>query len=224
MLTESEKDKIRLEEVYRAEARAKLQPSEPRKPEVPKLLQFLSNGFVLWMLSAIFITYGAKQYESYKASLADQAKTKEAIERLNLEISYRMCRILVELYLLTDRSKDNEKLAKEHTAEDVKKIVYYLKQVDGTGGVYLNPEYAKWGIIGLIAEEKRNLLHVNGQDEQLNRVLENLTGIEVFFEVRKTDFADVRRVAGMIEDELILPDWKQNSFYFFDGSSRSPFP
>jgi len=225
MLTEGEKDRIKLEESYRAEVRNQLQQASSKSSGWGRAFAFFNNAVVLWLLSAIFITYGAKRYEDYKADVTDQKKTNEAIERLNLEISYRYCRILVQLYLLTDRNTDHEKLAEGLSADDVKKVTFLLKQTDGTGGIYLYPEYSNWGLTSLMAEQRRNLLHLGSEDEKLDDVMMHLTGLEVFFEVRHVDFRDVRMVAGTIEDELTIQRWKNKAFYFLDeGSKKHPFP
>jgi hypothetical protein len=224
MLTDTEKEKIELEETYRNEIRNQFQQRPERSSQWGRVLAFFNNAVILWLLSAVFITYGAKKYENYKASLADEKKTNEAIEKLNLEISYRYCRILVQLYLLTDRNTDHEKLADGLSGDDVRKVVMLLKQTDATGGIYVYPEYANWGLTGLMAEQRRNLLHLGKQDKKLDDVIMHLTGLEVFFEVRKVDFRDVRNVAGTIEDELILDQWKREQFYFFEGGKHSPFP
>src|SRR5205085_6480327 len=98
MLTDLEKEKIRLEETYRNEVKEVLQEKNIKKPFFDKVISFLNTSLGLWLLSAIFVSGGVKLYEDYKANSEDKKKTNEAIAKLDLEISYRYSRILVNLY------------------------------------------------------------------------------------------------------------------------------
>ena len=208
--------------------------------------QFLNSTLFIWILSAVFITGGAKVYDF----VSDARNTMEAIDRLNLEIAYRQCRMLVNLYSFTVPQTRGQQ-APSYSPDNVKEIVYQLKQSNGTGGIYLYPDYWSFGITGLVAEQKRQINHLHALNdgfgsgllwlgltpnqqkkmadtikdiEALQSVIHHLTGIEVFCEAYKVDFTDVYNVAGIIEDELLLKQWKAEGFYFFNGSKESPFP
>jgi len=224
MLTDLEKEKIRLEETYRDEVKKIFEKKEPKKSFGSAIFSFFNSALGLWLLSAIFITGGLKIYEDYKENAKDIKENKEVIDKLNLEISYRYSRLLVNLYELTDKNLDQEKMSKDHNTEEVKKLALSLNNPTNSIGSYLYPEYATWSLLTLLAELKRHFFHLKKEDRQLDQVIHHITGIEVFFEVKKVDFSDIRKIAGYIQDELILPRWKNNGFYFLDGSSNSPFP
>lgn len=224
MLTDLEKEKIRLEETYRNEVKGLLQKKGNKKSFLDKIISFLNTSLGLWLLSAIFVSGGVKLYEDYKANSDDIKKTNEAIAKLDLEISYRYSRLLVNLYELTDKNPDTVKLSKSYNVDDVKKVALSLRNSNNTMGDYFYPEYSNLSLLALLAEEKRYLSHLNKDKGDLNQVISDITGLEVFYEVQKADFSDVRKIAISIEDKLILDRWKDNGFYFLDGNDYNPFP
>ncbi len=224
MLTDLEKEKIRLEETYRNEVKELLQKKEAKKSFFDKLISFLNTSLGLWLLSAIFVSGGIKLYEDYKANSEDKKKTNEAIAKLDLEISYRYSRLLVNLYELTDKDSDSAKLSNKYNSDDVKKVALSLKNSNNSIGDYFYPEYSNLSLLALLAEEKRHLSLLNKDEKDLNQVINDITGLEVFYEVQKASYSDIRKIAISIEDKLILDRWKNNGFYFLDGNDYNPFP
>ncbi|HYX72818.1 MAG TPA: hypothetical protein VE732_08605, partial [Nitrososphaera sp.] len=81
MLTEDEKEKIKLEEEYRFEVRNQLQTANQK--ESSNLWSFLNSSFGLWLLSAIFITGAGFLYTNYQNSRAESLKNEEIIQKLD---------------------------------------------------------------------------------------------------------------------------------------------
>jgi hypothetical protein len=220
MLTEEQKEHIKLEEFYRREIQAALF-------NIPKgfkesLITFLNSAFGLWLLSAVILAGGVKLYKNQQEASEHTKMANQVLERLDLEISYRYARFLVGLYALSDHT-DSARLSPKYTADDVRKVALNLKSSGNPNGEYFYPEYSKFGLLGLLAEEKRVLSQLNKKDELFDKVIRDLTGLEVFYEVNKADFGSVRSVAIIVEQRLLLKKWKDNDFYFFDGHDLDPF-
>lgn len=224
MLSQAEKNKILLEETYRTEVRKMLEGKTPERSFFSKVLAFLNSALGLWLLSAIFISGGTKLYEDYKAHIEDQKITTEKIDKLDIEIGYRYSRFLVNLYELTQKDHDSVKLATKYTHEDVKKLTAGLKSSNNATGDFLYSEYSSFGLLALLSEEKKLLSHLDINDDRVGQVINDITGLEVFFEVEKVRYQDIWHLAIVIEEKLILPRWKNNSFYFLDGNPSNPFP
>ena len=223
MLTDQEKEKIRLEEAYRNEVREFYKKKESKKPFLWFIPTFFNSAFGLWLLSAIFITGGVKLYEDYKAEKSDIKKTTEEIDKLELEIGYRYSQVLVNLYGLSIDSV-KPKLTRSQKIEEVRKVALSMGNSKNFENTFLYAEYSNWSLLALLAEEKRLLHHLGEDTDWINRVIGHISGLKVFYEVRNVDFSDVNKVAGNIQKELWLERWKYGGFYFSEGSMESPFP
>lgn len=223
MLTDLEKQRIQLEESYRTELKQLLNPKE-QKSFWNKISSFLNSAFGLWLLSAIFISGGVKLYEDYKAKQTDITKQNESISRLDNEIGYRYSRFLVRLFELTDKNPVSVSLSKKFKSSDVKKLALSLNSTKNSAEDFLYSEYSNYSLLTLIAEEKRILEKSKTGYEDVDQVISHITGLEVFYEVRKVDYSDIKGLAIAVEEFLILQRWKNNSFYFLDGNESNPFP
>ncbi len=223
MLSELDKEKIRLEESYRAEVKTQLDP-EKKKSFFDKVFSFLNSSFTLWLLSAVFITAGVKKYDEYKTKQQENKKLNETVSKLDIEIGYRFSRILVKLFELTDKNPDSVSLSKNYKEDDVRRIALSLNSSKNATEDFLYVEYSTFSLFTLLAEEKRIFGQLGRNDDNLNQVISHITGLEVFYEVQKSKFSDVQAVAISIETNLILPRWKENRFYFLDGNENNPFP
>lgn len=223
MLTDLEKQKIQLEEVYRSEVSKNL-AQKGKKTLFAKILPFLNSAFGLWLLSAIFISGGLKLYEDYKSKKAELLKQKETLSKLDNEIGYRYSRFLVRLFELTDKNPDSVSLSKRYNPSDVKKLSLSLNSTINAYGDFLYSEYSNYTLITLLAEEKRILELLKENTDDIDQVISHVTGLEVFYEVQKVDFSDIQKLAIVIEKNLLLPRWTNNRFYFLDGNENNPFP
>ena len=223
MLTDLEKQRIKLEELYRIEVKQHMNPKE-RKSLWNKITTFLNSALGLWLLSAIFISGGVKLYEDYKAKQTDITKQNESISRLDNEIGYRYSRFLVRLFELTDKNPDSVSLSKKYNSSDVKKLALSLNSTKNSSEDFLYSEYSNYSLLTLIAEEKRILEKSKTNNADVDQVISHITGLEVFYDVRKVEFSDIQGLAIAVEEFLILPRWKNNGFYFLDGNESNPFP
>ena len=212
MLTDHEKEKIRLEESYRFEIKSQLEKNQPKLSSLQKIKGFINSPFGLWILGAIFITGGATYYSSVAAKRDDERKTREAIERIEYEIKFRLTKVLVNLYESSKKVDSNY----------VKKVTYSLN-TPGDSISYLYPDYKGWDYLSLLAEEKRLLNHSGKLNDSLNNVIYHVSGLPVFLEVNHLSFKDPRGIAIAIEDRLYLKRWKLEGWYFSDGWEKNPF-
>ncbi|MEX6690877.1 hypothetical protein QTN47_25435 [Danxiaibacter flavus] len=224
MLTDQEKEKIRLEETYRNEVQKLLPQKIPKKHLLWFIPAFFNSAFGLWLLSAVFLTGGIKLYDDYKAKKEDIQKTNEDIGKLNLEIGYRFSQVLVKLYDLSIDSVTKPKLNKTSKIDEVRRVALSMGNSKNIENIFLYTEYSNWSLLALLAEEKRLKDHLGKSTDYIYRVIGHISGLKVFYEVRKVDFSDIDKVAGNIQEELWLEDWKLGGFYFSEGSMNSPFP
>ena len=224
MLTDIEKEKIRLEEIYRNEIKVCIEKKGNKKSFWATLGSFLNSQFTLWLLGALIVTYGVKFYEDYKAEIDDKKKTNEAIGKLDLEIGYRYSQALVRLYKLSIDTLPKTKSIDSQKVQNIKTLALNLGKSKNDTSIFLYTEYSTWSLLALLAEEKRLQSHLNKNTDKIFRVIGHVSGLEVFYEVRKIDFTNATEVARYIQDELLLSDWKGGGFYFLEGSKESPFP
>jgi len=59
---------------------------------------------------------------------------------------------------------------------------------------------------------------------EFDQLINDVSGLEVFFRIKGVDYSDHCKLAGVIEESLILKEWKDNGFYFLDGTPERPFP
>lgn len=217
MLNENERERIRLEETYRAEVRNKLAEEAP-KPKKSPILAFLNSSLGLWLLSAVFITGAGALFTQYEHARAEDAKRRETIERLDLEISYRYSRVLGDLFRLTTRDVNDPVLAPGRTAEDVRQVMSSLNQQPAGGSGALYAEFANLSLPALLAELRRHLTNPK-EREEVDAALASLTG-EVW---SNTDYSSVKGVAAVIQHLLMKPRWRQGYFHFIDCPVEQPF-
>lgn len=99
MLTEGERSRIRMEEIYRFEVRHSLR-EKPSRSTRDRIWNFLNTGVGLWLLSTVAVglitaAYGAWSTHNDKKELAQRSAAK-----LDLEIGNRIERLSFHLALL----------------------------------------------------------------------------------------------------------------------------
>jgi hypothetical protein len=227
MLTEEERQRIRLEEQYRLEIRKQI---EQEKPKSSRLWTFLNSTFGLWLLSAVVITWAGTLYtqsvsrriEAQKVqdtAKAEIAKNKDLVERLDLEIGYRLSQVQIHLVsLVTDWGKTKHLTFRaDKGKKDVREVIDSLSQPSDKKFPPLYQEFSSLSTLALIAELRR---HVPlEQKDELDEVLANLSGVYIFLDVRKVRLADVYGVGNALDKGLMLGRWRAAKFYF----SECPF-
>jgi len=217
MLTETEKEKIRLEEEYRFEIRSQLQEARKERAFKSKVWSFLNSGFGLWLLAAVLITGAGSLYTQYQHAREERLKDKELIERLDLEISYRLSQVLLHLFELSNGNFDDPKLGEGRSPDEVKQTMTLLNAQPGGNSTSLYPEFSSLGLPALMAELRRHLKDEK-ERQQVDKTLLSLTGQAW----RHSDYSDVKLMAKVINNLLLLPRWKRSSFYFIRCPAEKP--
>jgi hypothetical protein len=87
MLTDDQKNQIRLEEIYRQEVCKSLQPIKTRKGQ---FLAFLNSPLGLWILSSILLTAITAAWTTWSIRRDKDRSKNERIFKMKTEINYRL--------------------------------------------------------------------------------------------------------------------------------------
>lgn len=218
MLEEQEKNRIRLEETYRAEVRAELERTKSVNSK-NHAWTFLNSAFGLWLLSAVLISGAGALITRYQAHQTETKRNTERVERLDIEISYRLSQVLIRLYDVTDKSKD-PKLGPNHTPEDVTRVLALLTEPRADKYPPLYSEFASIGLPGLMAELRRNLPESERPD--VDRAIAAITGGPI---ADGAELANVQLVGGRLIETVVLrrAEWTKTYFPFIDCPPEAPF-
>jgi hypothetical protein len=91
VLSDDDKARIRLEEIYREEVRRQLQTAEP-PTRGERLIAFLNSGLGIWILSSILVGLVTWSYTMWTESRSTARENDAIIEKLDVEIVARMTR------------------------------------------------------------------------------------------------------------------------------------
>ncbi|MEQ1794454.1 MAG: hypothetical protein ABL970_09715 [Nitrospira sp.] len=228
------KERLHLEEKYRAEVRKQLEAASQGSSD--KLSKFLNSSFGLWVLSAIFISGAGTIYQNWQKSvdaekatfqqrLTEESINRQAIERLDIEISFRLSQALLQLSVIAERVSVQlkDKSADERT----------LAVADATFGVLQNlasalrndrealySEHSGYSLPTLLAELRRRLPEANRAE--VERSLAALAGV-----ANSTMFSSggsiPEQTASILLEKVVLNRWKGTAFHHIDCSSKTPF-
>jgi cell division protein FtsL len=218
MLSDAEKERIRLEEILRNEIRNELAKNSAGTTASSKFWKFLNSTLGIWLLSAIFISGAGGAFTYVQQRQAEKQKEHDVVERLDLEISYRFSQILLRLYNLTEMTHPRANLSNKHTVSEVKQVLQILHESPSRTITPLYPEFSGLGIPSLMAELKRHT-HDDRTRKEIDLTLAAVTGKDI----EDGDLSDVNAKAGAILQGLMLPRWKNSAFYFIDCSEAAPF-
>ncbi len=110
MLTDEEKDRIRLEETYRDEVRRTL-ATPVAKTRAERILAAANAPFVLWFPSSVVVGAAGFLYGQLQTNAAMKAKRAETVERLDIEMSGRVGLADYAVLVLRGRVAKGELLA-----------------------------------------------------------------------------------------------------------------
>lgn len=218
LLTTEDVERIRQEEILRAEIRLRLDSDAKASKPHKTAWDFVNSTFGIWLLSAIFVSGAGAIFTYLQQQRAELEKRTDMVEKLDFEIGYRFGQVLLRLHELSDKGSSKAVLRTGATEADVIKVLQILQESPLRSVPPLYPEYEKWGLPSLIAELKRHTADKKEQ-ERLEIVLAALVG-------RKAEEGrppDLGSSAGRIVDTLMLPRWKSGAFHFTDCSSSRPF-
>ena len=212
MLTENQKEKIKLTETYRAEVMAEITKNKEKKLGYFRYLSYLDSKLVIWLISVIFATGGLKIYEDYKIKVIANYANQEAVDRLDLEISYKFSRLFTALDEIENEIEDESTSIPYDQRREVQNIVQHIAQFSGTGGEYLYQEYAHRSLLSLVVEQRRKLIQLNREVSSLDEVIAKLADISSCFEGKDIDYSDIPAMKRLIANELMLPAWSRYGF------------
>jgi hypothetical protein len=237
-LDDTEKRRILLEERYRAEVRLAL-----KEPSGSKVASFLNSTLGLWLLSAVFLSGGGTVYGCWQRSvdatrvqaekdrdeqklrlerLLDQQRvTQDAVERLDLEISYRFSQALLELFAISDSARLIQGAAdrKLNSAQRTFGVLQSLTQPPRPRDAALYPEYTAYALPTLMSELRRRLQAADAAP--VEQSLAALLGAGS----RQTFATDdpAKEAASTLLKDIVLQRWKRTAFHYVDCPASSPF-
>lgn len=90
MLTDEEKNQVRLEEIFRHQVQEELKKTKLPTSHLAQLVSFLNTGLGLWFLSTLAVGIISWSYGEWSHYQESQRSTKEIIRKLDLEIGVRL--------------------------------------------------------------------------------------------------------------------------------------
>lgn len=90
MLTDEEKNQIRLEEIFRHHVRKELEKINTPSSHLARLVSFFNTGLGLWLLSTLAVGFISWGYGEWSRHQENQRNTTELIRKLDLEIGVRL--------------------------------------------------------------------------------------------------------------------------------------
>lgn len=91
-LSEDDRARLRAEEVFRHEVRSELEHSRKQPGRVERLLKFLNQPVILWLLSSVVVGLITWQYTRWEERQAQQRQVQAEVRNLDLEIHGRLRR------------------------------------------------------------------------------------------------------------------------------------
>jgi len=89
MLSDDDKARIRLEEIFREEVRRQLQDDKVRTRS-HRILAFFNSGLGIWLLSSIVLGFITWSYSTWSDSRSKVRENEATIEKLDVEIAARV--------------------------------------------------------------------------------------------------------------------------------------
>lgn len=230
-LPEATRNRILLEESYRAEVQEQIKKREGQKvSHTSRLIRFLNTSFGLWLLSAIFITGAGSLYTQWRiaheerqkkeAGLRTEAKKMAEVRgRLRLEIGHRISQTVVLLWNLSDR-KDPSRLGAGHSVAEVEALLATFQSGGGQKLGSLYPEFENQNTLALMTELRR-IEDTKQSMDVLDQSVADLSGLNVLLDVAKAPLSNPQKVAGALLKRFSAILW--GNFYFLDCSPEAPF-
>lgn len=216
MLTDDEKQRILEEERCRLEIRTKLESQQ--SPRGGRLVRFLNSNFGLWLLSALFISGLSGVIAWYKEYLAESHRIKDRIERLDIEISYRLSQ---QVGLLDIEYQDIQggKPISQPAPSSQDYLDMSLTNQSSSQLLSLYPEFAGLSVSGLMAELRR-YLDAPSRSEVDEALLTLTNGT-----LTRGAENNPKIVAGRIFGKVlrVRKEWAAAKFPYTDCSMEMPF-
>src|SRR5262249_6803971 len=155
---------------------------------------------------AIFVTGLGALYTKYQNLRTEFKQNKEAVQKLDLEIEYRISRAVSRLESINQRKKTEPTV--DITA-DIKQVLEELSKSREFSSLY--PDYLNFSTVATVAELQRRL--PEQERSPIDEVLAHLTGLYVLMEVNEAPLNDPKKIAGVLLEKIRLSRWS-GRFYF----------
>lgn len=226
--------RIFAEESYRSEVRKQLDADKTEKDG--RVRKFLNSAFGLWLLSAIFVSGAGTIYQSWQKradedKVATQQKVVEAaanrlaVERLDIEISFRISQALLRLSTISeqvkaqmqDKPEAEQRLQEANfTFDTIQRLASATKSDRET----LYPEHVSYSVPTLLTELRRRV--PESDRPSIDRSLASLTALASKANYDKALPAPLQ-AGTAIQNQVILPRWKASAFHYVGCSAQQPF-
>lgn len=197
----------------------------------PRLWPFLNSTFGLWLLSSVVVgglgfvytqnqNKQAEKLKKLEIAQAEATKTAAHIERLDLEIGYRLSSTisrLAELHAATNRC-DATQTANSHCKPVKMQLDEMFLARHQPPSMF--PDFSSYSTLALVAELKRAA--PPQEKSELDKVIYHMTGLFDMLKVNGAPLENPEAVAGQILDKLRLPRWAKG-FYYLDCDKARPF-
>ena len=174
MLTDEQKEQIRLEEIYREEIRKSLLPKKSGKGRV---LSFLNSPLGLWLLSSILLATLTSAWGVWSTKRDQNRLKEERISKIKVELNYRLSQAEQNL----DQFSSGEGVLAE--------AVYPLTRptyADSIAGPPMLPDFDKRSAKSLLGEWQILSSEAGRPNKELFTVIGNLEKLDRFSKPRLT--------------------------------------
>jgi hypothetical protein len=210
---------------------ASQKPPEWWPSRFPRLWPFLNSTFGLWLLSTVVVgglgtLYTKNQNDQAEAikrlelTQVETLKTATLVDRLDLEIGYRLSSVISRMYELhasiSRCSAQSNKKNLCQSAKDKLDEIFLSRHKPQT----MFPEYAAYSTLALVAELTR--VAPENEKKELEQVIYDMSGLYDMLEVQRVRLDDPKAVAGAIHQKLLLRRWVRG-FYYLDCNQKEPF-
>lgn len=124
-MNEEDKQRIREEEIFRAEVRASLE--QQNAPKKNRVLEFLNSSLGIWFLSSVIVGVFGFAYNKYTQSQAEKTENERRIRSLDLEIENRVSQFWVNVEKITKKSGTNYSLDDSLSVDTIRTLWLALK-------------------------------------------------------------------------------------------------
>jgi hypothetical protein len=231
--------RIQREESLRRSIQTSLATAADSPKKRTGVLAFLNSAFVLWALSAFFVTWGGNWYQTETAKqreadqkreveLKEEAAKKELQEareyqrrqdhlRVSLEFSFRLSTTLSKLRLADQRFGKKSSSASQRS---VASALLSLTHPPGRGG-YLYPQHRELSGLAVLAELERHSLP--GEADNIRTAVARLSNaIDRVTTATPTERKTPRQSAALLVEAMSNAALKSH-FAFTDCSPSDPF-
>lgn len=242
--------RLLLDEIVRVraqeEARLEIEKAEQKENRSQVVWRFLNSSFGLWLLSAVVLSgfgglWTLYQEHSREAAVRLEARIKaeqenrEAVEKLDFEVSYRLSQVLLRLKAVSMLTAQDYALLDSLPAEiqTIRRAEIGLKAGRQTVAALLwlhhapedrfpplYTEYAGENVPALLTDIRRRLKD-DDEIRDLDRVLAVIGGFTEGVPLKTEDPA--REAASYLLQNIVLRRWKKSSFFYVDCRPSEPF-